>query len=125
MPDSLRRAIRTFVQAFVGTLAVLAIPALTDLVRSISSAEPYEIDFRFWQGVVIAACASGVIARAEGDAERRRQPGDARPRHVDALPKIRPGVRYTPGNGSEAASCLPLAGDDRPATVYLNTETHF
>jgi hypothetical protein len=62
MPDSLRRAIRTFVQAFVGTLAVLAIPALTDLVRSISSAEPYEIDFRFWQGVVIAACASGVIA---------------------------------------------------------------
>lgn len=62
LPDSLRRAIRTFVQAFVGTLALLAVPALTDLVRQISSAEPYKIDFAFWQGVVIAACASGVIS---------------------------------------------------------------
>lgn len=62
MSDAVRRAIRTFLQAFVGTLALLAIPALTDLVRQISSAEPYEIDFRFWQGVLIAACASGLIA---------------------------------------------------------------
>lgn len=62
MPDAARRALRTFAQAFVGTLALLAIPALTDLIRAISNAEPYEIDFRFWQGVVIAACAAGVIA---------------------------------------------------------------
>jgi TRAP-type C4-dicarboxylate transport system permease small subunit len=62
LPDSLRRALRTFVQAFVGTLAVLAIPALTDIMRAAANAEPYEIDFRFWQSAVIAACASGVIA---------------------------------------------------------------
>jgi hypothetical protein len=62
MPDSLRRAIRTFTQAFLGTLAVLAIPALTDIMRAASSAEPYEIDFRFWQSVIVAACASGIIA---------------------------------------------------------------
>lgn len=62
LPDSIRRAIRTFLQAFVGTLAVLAVPALSDLVRQISSSEPYQIDFRFWQGVVIAACVSGIIA---------------------------------------------------------------
>jgi len=62
IPDSIRRALRTFAQAFVGTLAVLAVPALSDLVRQISSSESYQIDFRFWQGVVIAACLSGVIS---------------------------------------------------------------
>lgn len=62
LPDSARRAIRTFAQSFVGTLAVLAIPALTSIIRSVANAEPYEIDFKFWQGVVIAACAAGVIA---------------------------------------------------------------
>jgi hypothetical protein len=35
---------------------------MSDIVRQISSSEPYQIDFRFWQGVVIAACLSGVIA---------------------------------------------------------------
>ena len=62
MSDALRRAVRTYLQAFVGTLATLAIPALTDLVRAIGNAEPYEIDFAFWQGVGIAAVLSGVIA---------------------------------------------------------------
>ena len=62
MSDAIRRAIRTFLQAFVGTLAALAIPALTDLVRSIGNAEPYEIDFAFWQGVGIAATLAGIIA---------------------------------------------------------------
>lgn len=62
LPDSVKRALRTFLQAFVGTLALLAVPAMTDIVRQISSSEPYEIDFRFWQGVVVAACISGVIA---------------------------------------------------------------
>lgn len=62
LPDWVRRGLRTFVQSFLGTLAVLAIPALTDIMRSAASAEPYEIDFRFWQSVVVAACASGVIA---------------------------------------------------------------
>lgn len=60
--DPIRRAARTFLQAFIGTLALLAIPALSALVRAISSSEPYQIDFRFWQGVVIAACLSGLIA---------------------------------------------------------------
>jgi hypothetical protein len=54
--------LRTFLQAFVGTLAVLAIPALTDIMRAVSNSEPYEIDFRFWQGAVVAACAAGIIA---------------------------------------------------------------
>ena len=62
MSDAIRRAIRTFLQAFVGTLATLAIPALTDLVRAIANAEPYQIDFAFWQGVGIAATLAGIIA---------------------------------------------------------------
>lgn len=60
--DSLKRAGRTFVQAFVATLAMLAVPALTGIIQSISNSEPYELDFRFWQGVVVAACLSGVIS---------------------------------------------------------------
>ena len=62
LSDPLRRGLRTFFQAFVATLALLAIPALTDMVRAVSSSEPYELDFRFWQGVIVAACASGLIA---------------------------------------------------------------
>lgn len=60
--DWLRRAARTFLQAFVGTLSVMAIPALNDIIRAISSAEPYTFDVDLWQGVIIAACLSGVIA---------------------------------------------------------------
>jgi len=59
---ALKRAVRTFLQAFVATLAVLAVPALSDLVRAISSSESYELDFRFWQGVLIAASLAGAIS---------------------------------------------------------------
>jgi len=62
LPDSARRAARTFLHSFMGTLAVLAIPALTDIMRAAASLEPYELDFRMWQSIVVAACASGVIA---------------------------------------------------------------
>lgn len=62
MTDAFKRAARTFLQAFVGTLSVLAIPVLTDIIQAISSAEPYELNFAFWQGVVIAAALSGFIA---------------------------------------------------------------
>lgn len=60
--DWLRRAARTFLQAFVGTLSVMAIPALNDIVRAIGSAEPYELDFAFWQSVIIAASLAGVVS---------------------------------------------------------------
>ena len=60
--DWLRRALRTFLQAFVGTLSVMAIPALNEIVRAIGSAEPYELNFDFWQSVAIAATLSGVVA---------------------------------------------------------------
>ena len=62
MSDAIKRAFRTFVQAFIGTLAVLAIPAMTDIIRAASSTEPYEFDVNFWQGVMVAAVLSGFIA---------------------------------------------------------------
>ena len=62
MSDAIRRAIRTFIDAFIGMLALLGIPVLTELVRKISSAEPYEIDFRLWQSILIASAAAGLIA---------------------------------------------------------------
>jgi uncharacterized membrane protein YdbT with pleckstrin-like domain len=62
MNDALRRAIRTFLQAFIGTLMLIAVPALNDIVRAIINAEPYKIDFAFWQGVGLAATLSGFVA---------------------------------------------------------------
>ena len=62
MKDALKRALRTFAQAFVATLTLLAVPALTDIVRAITASKPYQLDFAFWQGVAIAATLSGFIA---------------------------------------------------------------
>lgn len=62
MSDALKRAARTFLQAFVGTLALLAVPQMTSIVRSISDSQPYQFDFALWQGVVIAASLSGLIS---------------------------------------------------------------
>lgn len=62
MTDALKRAIRTFLQGFVGILAILAIPALNNLITAVGSGERVELDVNLWQGIVIAAIAGGVIA---------------------------------------------------------------
>ncbi len=60
--DALRRAARTFFQSFVGTLVMLAVPALTKIVTAVAQAKPYELDFAFWQSAIVAACAAGLIS---------------------------------------------------------------
>ena len=62
MNDALRRGVRTFLQAFVGFLVLFAIPALQDLIRAVSSGEDYQFNFGFWQAIVVAAVASGLVA---------------------------------------------------------------
>ena len=62
MNDAMRRALRTFVQGFLGVLALVAVPALTDLVQAVASGGEVAIDVNFWQGVAVAALAGGLIA---------------------------------------------------------------
>jgi TRAP-type C4-dicarboxylate transport system permease small subunit len=62
--DWLKRAARTFVQAFVGMLALLLIPWLTSLMTAAGKADGglVEIDVGLLGNIFIAACAAGVIA---------------------------------------------------------------
>ena len=64
MKDSLRRAIRTFLQAFVGTLVIMLVPFLTDLIKSAGESDGrlVAIDVNFLGNVAIAATVAGVIA---------------------------------------------------------------
>lgn len=62
MSDAVRRAIRTFLQGFVGILAILAIPALNIIITSVGSGEGFDLDVDFWRGIAVAALAGGVIA---------------------------------------------------------------
>lgn len=60
--DAARRALRTFVQGFIGVLILVAIPALNELVGSVGTGGEVRIDVNFWREVLIAAVAGGVIA---------------------------------------------------------------
>ena len=62
MTDALKRALRTFFQGFVATLALLAIPALNNLVQSVAGGGDVEIDVNLWQGIGVAAVAGGTVA---------------------------------------------------------------
>lgn len=60
--DALKRALRTFVQGFIGVLALLAIPILNSLIQAVAGGGTVEIDVDVWQSIGIAAVAGGVIA---------------------------------------------------------------
>ena len=62
MSDALRRAVRTFLQAFVGTFILLAVPWMTNIVVAITNAQPYELNFDVLQSAGIAGTFSGMIA---------------------------------------------------------------
>ena len=57
------RAIRTFLQSWLGTFAVLAIPMLTNLIKTAGDAEGYlRIDVTALGNAAIAGVIAGVIA---------------------------------------------------------------
>jgi hypothetical protein len=62
MNDTVKRAVRTFFQGAVGVFAIIAIPALGDLVGSVKSGGTAEVDVNFWSGILIAAFAGGIIS---------------------------------------------------------------
>lgn len=60
--DVLIRAGRTFVQGFIGILALIAVPVLNDLVQTVAAGGVVEIDVNVWQSIGIAGIAGGVVA---------------------------------------------------------------
>lgn len=63
MNDAVVRAIRTFVQGFVGILALVAIPVLSNIVSSVvNGGDAVMIDLNLWKNIALAAIAGGMIA---------------------------------------------------------------
>ena len=62
MNDAVRRAIRTFIQGFIGVLALVAVPQLTNIVNDAVDGRAISVSLDVWQSVVVAAIAGGVIA---------------------------------------------------------------
>lgn len=60
--DALKRALRTFAQGFLGVLALLAVPILTDLIEAAAGGGTVTVDVDLWRTVLIAAIAGGLIA---------------------------------------------------------------
>ena len=62
MRDTIIRTLRTFLQGFIGTLALLAVPVLNTIIQTVAGGGTVEIDLNVWQSVGFAAVAGGVIA---------------------------------------------------------------
>lgn len=62
MNDAVVRAIRTFLQGFVGVLALLAVPILSTMIQSATGGGEIEVDLNVWRTVLIAGMAGGFIA---------------------------------------------------------------
>ena len=62
MKDAGRRAVRTFIQGFIGVLSLVAIPQLTNFVNDVVDGRAISVNLDLWQSIVFAAIAGGVIA---------------------------------------------------------------
>jgi TRAP-type C4-dicarboxylate transport system permease small subunit len=64
MNDKFRRTLRTFFQAFVGTLSTMAIPVLYDIMKAAGEAdgETVRVNVNFLGYILIACVVAGVIS---------------------------------------------------------------
>lgn len=62
MKDAVRRALRTFIQGFIGVLSLVAIPQLTNIVNDVVDGRAISVNLDIWQSIIFAAIAGGVIA---------------------------------------------------------------
>lgn len=60
--DPIKRAVRSFAQGFVATLALVAIPVLNNLVQAVAGGGEVQVDVNAWQSIGIAAVAGGTVA---------------------------------------------------------------
>lgn len=82
MTDAAKRAVRTFAQGFIGVLALIAIPALNNLIQAVAGGEQVQLDVGLWRAILIAAIAGGVIALISWAQNALEDRG-----HVSVLPK--------------------------------------
>lgn len=57
-----KAAAKTFLQAFLAVLALLAVPVLTSWAGTIRDGGTVEIDLHWWAQVLIAAVGGGIAA---------------------------------------------------------------
>ncbi|MCC6674116.1 MAG: hypothetical protein IT339_02895 [Thermomicrobiales bacterium] len=57
-----KAAVKTFLQAFLAILVLLAVPVLTGWAEAIGNGERIVIDVDFWLQVLIAATGAGIAA---------------------------------------------------------------
>jgi hypothetical protein len=62
MTEAAKRALRTFLQAFIGTFVLVAVPWASGIVTAIVKAEPYELNFDVLQSAGIAGVFAAFIA---------------------------------------------------------------
>jgi hypothetical protein len=62
MTDAVRRAIRTFIQAFVGTFVLVGFPVLQNIMDATNGGDEPIFDVNVWKRVLVACVISGVIA---------------------------------------------------------------
>lgn len=57
-----KAAAKTFLQAFLAILVLLAVPVLTGWAETVGNGERIVIDLDFWRQVLIAATGAGIAA---------------------------------------------------------------
>lgn len=57
-----KAALKTFLQAFIGVLVLLAVPTLGNWVTSVQSGGEVSVDLEWWTKVFIAAVGAGIAA---------------------------------------------------------------
>lgn len=60
--DWIRRGIRTFFQAFLGSVILLGFPIMTSFINAVNSGQDADLDLGVWKRILLAAVFSGVIA---------------------------------------------------------------
>lgn len=60
--DWLRRAIRSFVQGFLGMLILVGFPVAQNIINAVTNGEPFSIDLEAWKRILIAALFAGGMA---------------------------------------------------------------
>ena len=60
--DWLRRAARTFLQAFVGMVALIGFPIAQNIINAATNGDPIQFDVDAWKRVLIAALFAGGVA---------------------------------------------------------------
>lgn len=62
MPDSLRRAIRTFIQAFIGAFVLFGLPVMQGILDAAKGGGEPAFDIDAWKRVLVICVVSGAIA---------------------------------------------------------------